>query len=314
METFIHAAGDFIDSLGGIGGIGWTALLIALGLNFAKVATRPFAWRNIIRAAYPGLRLRRRSVFGAYVAGVGVNAIVPARGGDLLKLFLVKRGAPEVTYTTLGATLLPETLFDSVAAGGLILWGFASGALPGLDVLPDLPRLDWHWVADHPSWSLVIGGSVVLTLAFGLALAERRIARFWQKVGQGFAILRHRRLYLRQVVPWQAVSWVCRIGSAYFFLRAFHLPATVHNALVVTATQSISTLLPFTPGGVGTVQGLLLYVFRDLQRSKVLAFAVGMHIVTVIFNAAVGFLAIFLMLRTLRWRQLVKPEERLAER
>ena len=311
MSTFYHAVGDFFH---GLAGIGWSWLLIALALQFAKVAARPFAWRNIIRASYPDAKIRRRTVFGAYVAGVGVNALIPARGGDVLKLYLVKRGNSGMTYATLGATLLPETLFDSVAAGILILWGFASGALPGFDVLPDIPQLDWGWVADHPNYSMIIGGVVILSLVFGIALAERRIGEFWHRVAQGFSILRDRNRYLREVASWQLLSWVFRIAAAFFFLRAFHVPATIHNALVVTAVQSISTLLPFTPGGVGTVQGLLLYVFRKLDRATVLGFAVGMHVATVICNATAGFIAIFLMLRTLRWRRVVKPEERLAER
>lgn len=310
METFLHAVADFFR---GLAGIGWSWLLLALALHFAKVAVRPLAWRNIIRASYPDLKLKRRTVFGAYLAGVGLNSLVPARSGDLLKLFLVKRSAPGTSYATLGTTLLPETLFDFAAAGILILWAFASGTLPGFDVLPDVPYADWGWIADHPNWSLVIGGIVVLSIAFGLALAERRIQAFWQRVTQGFEILRDRRRYAREVASWQALSWIFRIAAAFFFLRAFHLPATVHNALVVTAVQSISTLLPFTPGGIGTVQGLLLYVFRELPRSTVLGFAVGMHVATVIFNAAIGFLAIFLMLRTLRWRRLVKPDEPVAD-
>jgi uncharacterized membrane protein YbhN (UPF0104 family) len=310
MRTFVHAVGDFAHSLAGIG---WTALAIALAFHFLRISLRPFAWRNIILAAYPGEELRRRTVWGAYVAGVGVNAIVPARAGDALKLYLVHRERREFSYATLGATLLPETLFDSVVAGLLLLWAFGSGTLPGIDVLPDLPNLDWGWVKRHRDASLVIGGITILTITFLLTLAERRIKGFWRRVGQGFAILRDWRAYVTGVIPWQTGSWICRIASAYFFLHAFHIPASLRNALAVVAAQSISTLLPFTPGGIGTVQALILYVFRDLPRTTVLAFAVGMHFATVIFNLVVGFTVIFVTLGTLRWRRVVKPEERLAE-
>ena len=92
------------------------------------------------------------------------------------------------------------------------------------------------------------------------------------------------------------------------------MPATVRNAMIVLVVQSISTLLPFTPGGVGTVQGLLVYIFRnDIAAGTVLTFSVGMHVATVILNLVLGFTAIFLMLRTLRWRGVVGPKGRLAE-
>ncbi|MBA2358227.1 MAG: flippase-like domain-containing protein [Actinobacteria bacterium] len=311
METFYHAVERFLSSLGEIG---WAALGIALALHFLRLGVRVLAWRHIIRAAYPGTDVPRRGLFGAYVAGVGVNSITPARGGDLLRLFLAKRRVEGSTYPTLGATLLPETLFDSVLAGSLILWGFAIGALPGLDVLPDLPTIDWSWIPRHPNASIVIAGLALIAIAAAFVLAERRLQSFWERVRQGFAILHDPRRYVTRVVSWQALSWSFRFASVYFFLEAFHMPATAHNALIVLIVQSISTLLPFTPGGVGTVQGLLVYIYRDeIATSTVLTFSVGMHVATVAANLLLGFTAILVMLRTLRWRRVVRPEERLAE-
>ncbi len=312
MRTFYHAIGTFLHHLTTIG---WTALGIALGLHLLRLVLRSIAWRNIVRAAYPEARVPHRTVFGAYVAGVGVNSIVPARGGDVLKLFLAKRRLEDATYPTLGATLIPETLLDSTIAGVIVLWGFETGALPGLHVLPHLPKIDWAFFARHPDASAIGGGIALLALVFGLALAERRLQAFWQRVAQGFAILRDRRRYVRQVASWQTLSWLLRGATVYFFLHAFHMPATLHNALVVLAVQSLSSLLPLTPGGVGTVQGLLVYIFRGkVATGTVLTFSVGMHIATVVFNLALGFGAIFAMLRTLRWKRIVRPEERLAER
>jgi uncharacterized membrane protein YbhN (UPF0104 family) len=88
-------------------------------------------------------------------------------------------------------------------------------------------------------------------------------------------------------------------------LRAFHLPATIHNALLVQIAQSLSTLLPITPGGAGTEQGLLLYLFRGkAARSSLLSFSVGTHIAIVVVNVVLGLLAIVLMTRTLKLRRL----------
>ena len=51
-------------------------------------------------------------MFGAYVAGTGVNAIIPARGGDVVRLYLAKHRIEGSTYTTLVSTSLLQTLFD----------------------------------------------------------------------------------------------------------------------------------------------------------------------------------------------------------
>jgi uncharacterized membrane protein YbhN (UPF0104 family) len=88
-------------------------------------------------------------------------------------------------------------------------------------------------------------------------------------------------------------------------LRAFHVPASVHNALLVQIAQSLSTLLPITPGGAGTEQGLLLYLFGEkVGRTSLLSFSVGMHIAIVVVNLAVGVFAVSLLTKSMRLRRL----------
>ena len=302
-DTFFHHLAD----------VRWLPLAIALGFHLARLLARTPAWRSIIRASYPELRVPRRTVLGAYLAGVGVNAIVPARGGDLLKLYLVKHRVEDTSYPTLGATLIVETLFDSVVAGGILIWALTIGVLPSLSVLPHLPQVDWSWPLRHKQEAAIIGGVWLAVLILFIVIAIKRVRAFKERVRQGFAILGDRARFARQVLTWQAASWGFRFASVYFFLEAFRVPATLHNALLVLVVQSLSTLLPFTPGGVGTQQGLLFYVFdragTGIAGSLLLSFSVGMYIATTILNLVVGFAALFLMMRTLRWRRVVVPED-----
>lgn len=293
----------FFDELAGVG---WGALAIALALHFSKVVLRTFAWRNIIAAAYPQTRVPWRPVFGAYIAGVGVNSIVPGRGGDLVKLFLVRHRVPATTYTTLGSTLLAETLLDMVLALALFLWALTQGVLPSLHVLPNVPSFDWGWLIAHTKAGATV--VAILTVA-AIALwwwASQHVSDFRARIGLGLAILRDRRRYAREVASWQLASWVLRIASLYFFLVAFHVHASIHNALLAQVVDSLSTLLPFSPGGVGTKQGFLVYVLRgEASSSRLLAFSVGQYVAVTLFNVVVGAIAIFAMLRTLRLREIL---------
>jgi uncharacterized membrane protein YbhN (UPF0104 family) len=84
------------------------------------------------------------------------------------------------------------------------------------------------------------------------------------------------------------------------------LPATLHTALLVQVTQSLSTLVPLTPGGIGTEQGLVVYIFAGkAAKAAVLSFSVGMKITLMSVNIVIGFAAIAVMLRTLRWRRVL---------
>ena len=311
MGKIIDAAGEFFHHLADVH---WLPLAIALGFQFLRLLARAPAWRNILRAAYPELIIPRRTVLGAYLAGVGVNAVVPARGGDLIKLYLVKHRVEDTTYPTLGATLLVETLFDTVLAGSLLVWALVIGVLPSLDVLPHLPQVDWSWPFRHKREAAVIGAVWLAVLLLLLLIAMARVRSFKERVAQGFAILRPFRRFITQVCSWQALSWGFRVASVYFFLEAFGVPSTLHNALLVLVVQSLATLFPFTPGGVGTQQGLLVYVFdharAGLAGSLLLSFSVGMYIATTILHVFVGFVALFLMVGTVRWRRLLPEDEK----
>jgi uncharacterized membrane protein YbhN (UPF0104 family) len=302
VGTFFHAVRSFFEHLAAVD---FAALAIACALQVTRLVVRTRAWRNIIAAAYPDTEVRWRHVIGSYLGGVGLNAITPARGGDVLKLYLLKHRVEGSTYPTLAATLVVETLFDAAVGLALLLWAVHLGVLPSLDALPDLPAIDWSWPLRHPRVAELV--TLVLGIALGvlLVIATRRIQAFWRRVAQGFAILHRPANYVRRVVGWQALSWGLRLATVYYMLRAFHVPASIHNALLVQIAQSLSTLLPITPGGAGTEQGLLLYLFGGkVGRTSLLSFSVGMHIAIVVINLAAGVIAVAILTRSLRLRRL----------
>ena len=303
MGEFFHAVHVFFDHLAGVG---WMALAIGLAIHFARLLTRTVAWRNILAASYPNERWRWRSVARAYIGGVGINSIVPGRAGDLVKLYLVHREQPATTYTTLASTLVTETLLDLVLATSIFLWALTQGVLPSLHVLPTIPAFDWGWLFRDPRTTAIVAAALTVGAIWLWYWASQHVADFKQRVGQGFAILRDRRRYGREVVSWQLLSWVLRIASLYWFLRAFHVQASVHNALLAQVVDSLSTLLPFSPGGAGTKQGLLVYVLRgEASSSTLLAFSVGQYVAVTIFNVVIGAIAIFASLGTLRLRKIL---------
>jgi uncharacterized membrane protein YbhN (UPF0104 family) len=312
IHSILHAIGVFFDHLASVE---WRWLALGILCHLCKLLAVSRAWRNIIKAAYPDRPVRWRQMFGAYVAGTGVNAIVPARGGDVVRLFLAKHRIEGSTYTTLVSTSLLQTLFDMAVAGCFVLWAVTQHVLPGIDVLksPRLPSLDWGWAFRHPTAGLILVG---LLLLFGTALVAwvaERVDHFRAKVAQGFAALGDRSYYVSRVAVWQAADWCLRLATVFFFLRAFGIPATLHNALLVQVSQSLATIFPFSPSGIGTEQALLVYVFRNVTtKSVALSFSVGMRVTLIIVNAVVGFAAILLMTGTLDVRRRAQADRAAA--
>jgi uncharacterized membrane protein YbhN (UPF0104 family) len=306
LHTTGHAIAVFFHHLAGVQ---WHWLGIAVVCHLCKLAAASRAWRNIVKAAYRDRRVRWRALFAAYVAGTGVNAIIPARGGDAVKLFIAKRRVEGATYTTLVATILLQTLFDMAVAGCFLVWALTQGVLPGLHVLPHLPSLDYGWAFRHPKAGLIL---FVLLLLFGGLFAvwiAERVEDFQRRIAQGFSALRDRSYYVTRVVPWQLADWTLRLTAVFFFLRAFGIAGTVHNVLLVQVSQSLATIFPFSPAGIGTEQALLVYIFRGAaSRTSVLSFSVGMRITLIVVNATLGFTAILLTLRTLRYREVIDAD------
>jgi uncharacterized membrane protein YbhN (UPF0104 family) len=308
IHSVLHAIGVFFHHLATVE---WKWLAIGILCHLGKLLAVSRAWRNIVKAAYPDEPVRWRQMFGAYVAGTGVNALIPARGGDVVRLFLAKRRIEGSNYTTLVSTSLLQTIFDMVVATCFIVWAITQHVLPGLDVLrsPSLPALDYGWAFRHPTVGLILIG---LLLLFGTALVAwiaERVEEFKAKVAQGFAAFRDRSYYLRSVVPWQLLDWSLRLVTVFFFLRAFGVPATLHNVLLVQVSQSLATIFPVSPAGIGTEQALLLYIFRNVtSKSMALSFSVGMRVTLIVVNAVVGFAAILLMTGTLRIRRQAEAD------
>lgn len=307
MHDLFDAVDTFFSELAHVK---WQAVGIALGFQLLRLLCRAVAWRAIVAAAFPDLRVPLDRVTGAYFAGTGINAVAPARSGDVVKLVLVKAELPGTTYTTLAPTLIVETLFDAVVASVVLAWALFAGVLPALNVLPSLPTLDWSWPIDHPQPAVVIFFVWATVITLLVVIWSRRVRDFKEQIRHGFAILYTPGRYLSRVVSWQALSWVFRIASIWFFLDAFDIPSSARNVMLVLAVQSLSTLLPFTPGGLGTQQGFLLYAFRDstIPHTELVAFSVGMQLATNAFNFAVGLIALLLIARTVRWKQIIAPE------
>jgi glycosyltransferase 2 family protein len=306
VESFRRA----VEALGDrVAAIGWWALAAGVAFAIANSAARTRAWRNILMAAYPDATVRWWDTFRAYYAGVGLNSVVPARAGDVLKLFLMKRRVRDSSYPALASSLLAESIFDAMIAIGLIVWAWQLGILPGLPSLPELPAFELSWYAERP-WILAIIGAV---LVVALIWAGLRVRAFWAHVKQGLVILTMPGTYLRRVVLVQAVAWCMRVASAYWFLAAFNVPATLENALLVQVAVAVGTLLPATPGGLGPKQAMILILLAgSASRVDLLAFSVGIEVVMLAVNVVLGVVCAASMIGSLRVGAAVRAARREA--
>jgi hypothetical protein len=256
-------------------------------------AIRTRGWYTIIRAAYPAASgLRARDVTRAYLAGSGVNAIVPARGGDLVKLAIIHRHIPRSSYATLAATFVPETLFETAIGVGLVIWALARGFLPVPTSTGEFPSIDVSLLIEHPVLC-TIGATALAVLVWWL------VRRMGGRLKRGLAILRTPRRFVTGVASWQALARLVRLASLAAFMAAFALPVTLATVVLVMAAQGGGRIIPLGPASAGLRMAMLSYGFvevtgHEVDIASITAFTVGVGAVLAV--ASVG-LAIVLLAR-----------------
>jgi hypothetical protein len=84
-----------------------------------------------LRAHPEGGHPRRRDVLLTWVAGAGASGVLSARGGDALRIVLLRRRMT-TTCPRLVGTLAAETVAETALGALLTLWALSAGLIPGL--------------------------------------------------------------------------------------------------------------------------------------------------------------------------------------
>jgi uncharacterized membrane protein YbhN (UPF0104 family) len=303
FSSFFDAVGDFA---GNLAAVNWLALLLGLTVFVGYLSLRARASFNILRAAYPEQRIEFRQIWGAYFAGYGFNSVVPARGGDVVRLFLTKTSVPESSYPAVGSSFFVEQIFDLTMAIPILLFAFTQGAFPKPPDFSKLPAFDLALFASHPRFTLFLLTVLAIGALAAFALLSARVRAFWDRVRQGLTILSDRRRYIREVWLVQLAGWFLRFTAFWFLLSAFNVGGSVKNVLLVLGVNAVAACVPFTPGGAGVQQALLVKVFAgSATGATVAAYSVGQQIAIAATTFACGFAAIVFIFRFRSFKEVI---------
>jgi uncharacterized membrane protein YbhN (UPF0104 family) len=300
VESLVNSIGTFFSQLASLS---WGYLLLGLALYSLYLLLRSRALWGALHAAYPDERIRWRDVWGAYMVGYAINNVFPLGGGNVAQLFLTRAAIPSASYPTVATALSTGVIFDWFMGLLVMCFAFTQGVFPKPPDFSKLPAFDISFFASHMRFTLFL--LTVLGIAFlvGFALLSAKVKAFWQRVRQGLEILRDRRRYRRDMARWQFASWIARFASYWALLDAFHIGGSVRNALLVLGVQVVASVFPFTPGGAGVQQALLLTIFA--HNSYVASFSVGQQIATAVLTTACGFAALVLIFRFRSFREVI---------
>jgi len=303
FRAFFDAIGDFA---GGIADVRWIPLLIGLAAFATYLTLRARASFNILRAAYPEERIRFLNIWGAYMAGYGFNAVVPARGGDVVRLFLTKSSVPNSSYPAVAAAFSIEFIFDLTIAIPVLAFAFTQGVFPKPPDFSKLPAFDLAFFASHPRFALFVLTVLAIGVLVAFALLSARVRAFWARVRQGLTIIFDRRRYVREVWLVQLGGWGFRFLAFWMLLEAFNVGGSVRNVLLVLGVNAVAALVPFTPGGAGVQQALLAKVFSGTAAgATVAAYSVGQQIAIAALTFGIGLFAVIQIFRFRSFKEVI---------
>ncbi len=264
-------------------------LVVGTLLSIGAQVVRVRGWHAILLAAYPQAygTLRQRDTCLAYLAGAGLNGVIPARGGDVVKLTLVNRRIHDSSYATSAATFIPETVFETLFGTALVAWALARGFLPVPSTPGEIPSLDVTFVLQHPIVSAVAVAVIGVLGWLVIRFIRRGAQEFAARFKQGMVILGSPARFIREVAAPQALSRVIRLGSLAAFMTAFELPVTVSTVVLVMAAQGGGRIIPLAPVSAGLRLAMLSYGFVEVtghpvEPAAIATFTVGVGAVLLV--------------------------------
>lgn len=261
------------------------AAVLLLGL-----LTRAIRWRILLAGQLP---LQR--AFNIMNIAYLVNGLLPLRLGEVARIYLTARVKEAVPPMQTASAIIVERLLDVLSVVIMAALVLATAAAS-----PELQA------AVMLAAALAVGGFIILlVLAYHRAFTEALVSRLAAKSAQ-FRRLRIDKLAgdfldgldpildrhsLALVIFWTAISWTLSAAANYIILFAFFDRGDWRAGVLSVAMAAFAIALPAVPASIGAYEASILGALILLgyeQSDAAIAFAVAVHALNILFNAATG--------------------------
>lgn len=266
----------------------WIALaLMSIAIGYAF---RILRWSTMLRSL--GGRPSARDAATGFLGAVAFNNVLPFRAGDMIRVVAFERltGVPPSGQV---GTLVLERLLDLLV---LMLILFATLSIWQVSVL------DAALIASLRLAALAAAAAILLFIAAPRPLTllvrwiESRLPRLRRS---GEALLRlagavhalSRPVFLAKVTLLSILGWLFEGGAFYCVGRALGIAASPEAALLALGVGTLSTIIPSSPGYVGTFHYFTARVIAGfgIGAAPAAAYAILIHALLWLSTTAAGF-------------------------
>jgi hypothetical protein len=266
-------------------------LLVAVLVYALATLLRGWRWDRVLVDMQIGHR--RGDAYSLVCVGYMGNNVLPARGGELLRVVLMAPRSQARRRELLGS-IIAERLLDVVALGGL----FAVMTLASVGGSP---------VGKLPAY-LALGGGAVAAVALAVYIKLRRKGRFEKFAATVRPVARASKIIGKPegavLIAVTAVVWALE-GIVFALVgRSLGLDVDIVGGTFLVVLASFFALIPAAPGYVGTFDSAVLFGLHALKVTggSAVAFAVLVRFVMFVPITIAGL--VLLMTRHGGLRQL----------
>ncbi|MDZ7843426.1 MAG: lysylphosphatidylglycerol synthase transmembrane domain-containing protein [Anaerolineales bacterium] len=288
---------------------GW--LLPGVGVYFLAVVARAWRWHYLLR---PVKAISTRAMFPIVAIGYMGNNIYPARAGEVLRAYVLKR-KQQVPISSSLATIIVERVFD-----GVVMLAFVFLNLPRLASL----TASSGFIGNIQSLAVWGAGAFLGVLALFLAAAmfpyraEKLLAwgvgrlvpeQFRDKVLDvgmrflsGLESLRSPQEAL-MVFLTSVVIWLLETAKYWFVMRAFPFEVSFFALMLMNGIVNLATTIPSAPGYIGTFDapGIAVLVAYGVPQGMAAGYTLVLHAALWIPITLLG--AYYMTAEGIRWQQ-----------
>ena len=263
-------------------------LLPGVGVYFIAVWARAWRWHYLLR---PIKKISTRKMFPIVCIGYMGNNIYPARAGEVLRAFVLRRHEGVPVSASL-ATVVVERIFD-----GVVMLAFVFLNLPELATLTH----DSGFVGNIQQLSiwgaaLFIGALLVFLLAamfprrterilsviIQRAVPEKWRERLWSftyRFLSGLEALRSPRDVV-MIFLTSAVIWLLETGKYWFVMHAFTFEVSFFALMLMNGLVNLATTIPSAPGYIGTfdLTGIALLMAYNVPKEIATGYTLVLHV------------------------------------
>jgi len=274
---------------------GW--VFPALVVYFAGVWIRAVRWRFLLG---PVKSIPIRRLFPVVVIGYMANDILPMRIGEVVRAHILGE-RESISKSATFATIIVERIFDGVTMCMFIGVILLFHLVPGNTDLENIFRiagglfvgalLVFFVIALTPG---VVNRMLDILLSALPPVLAKKASPFLLKFFSGLSVLQSPRAVLATLLL-SIVAWFCEAGMYYLLTFAFKDMAALrlpfYSMILTTAVANLGTLLPSSPGYIGTFDALAVFALGlyRVPGGLALAYTVVLHIVLVVPITLWGF-------------------------